>query len=61
MLVQVEAVGVTLPGLYHLRDLELPQRPGGESAGRVVAVGTGVDGLVVGQRVVGLAMSGAIA
>lgn len=61
VLLQVEAVGVTLPGLFHLRDLELPQRPGGELAGRVVAVGDGVEGFPVGQRVAGLTMTGAMA
>ncbi|MFF0267875.1 zinc-binding alcohol dehydrogenase family protein [Kribbella sp. NPDC004536] len=61
VLLEVDAVGVTLPGLFHLRDLELPQRPGGELAGRVVAVGDGVEGFAVGQRVAGLTMSGAMA
>jgi NADPH2:quinone reductase len=61
VLIQVEAAGVTLPGLRHLRDLPLPQRPGGELAGRVVSVGSGVDGFTAGQRVAGLTMTGAMA
>ncbi|HWD81265.1 MAG TPA: zinc-binding dehydrogenase [Kribbella sp.] len=61
VLLQIEAVGVTLPGLLHLRDLDLPQRPGGELAGRVVAVGDGVEGFAEGQRVAGLTMTGAMA
>jgi NADPH2:quinone reductase len=61
VLVEVEAVGVTLPGLMHLRDLPLPQRPGGELAGRIVALGPDVAGFTVGQRVTGLTMNGAMA
>jgi NADPH:quinone reductase-like Zn-dependent oxidoreductase len=59
--VAVEAAGVTLPGLFHLRDAPLPQRPGGEFAGRVVALGDEVSGFAVGQSVAGVAMSGVLA
>jgi NADPH:quinone reductase-like Zn-dependent oxidoreductase len=60
-LVQVEAVGVTLPGLFHLADAKLPARPGGEIAGRVSAIGAEVTRFSVGQAVAGLTMFGAMA
>jgi NADPH2:quinone reductase len=56
ILVEVGAIGVTLPVVRK------PQgTPGGEVAGRVVAVGPGVTTAQVGQHVTGLAFTGAYA
>lgn len=67
LLVEVGAVGVTLPivrlthGSPDGGGVALPHAPGGEIAGRVVATGPGVSGWEVGQRVAGLAFTGAYA
>ena len=66
LLVEVGAVGVTLPVVRLTRGapgggVPLPYAPGGEVAGRVVATGPGVSGWEVGQRVAGLAFTGAYA
>jgi NADPH2:quinone reductase len=59
VVIDVEAVGLSFPdvlqcrGEYQVRP-PLPFSPGGETAGRVAAVGDGVTELEVGQRVVGL-------
>ena len=64
VLVDVDAVGLAFPdvlqcrGEYQVKP-PLPFTPGGETAGRVVALGDGVEGLQVGQRVV--AMGGGLA
>lgn len=67
LLVQVGAAGVTLPIVRLTRGspdgggVPLPHAPGGEVAGRVVATGPGVAGWRAGQRVAGLAFTGAYA
>jgi NADPH2:quinone reductase len=63
LLVEVCAAGVTLPVVRLTRggDVPLPHAPGGEVAGRVVATGPGVAGWRAGQRVAGLAFTGAYA
>ncbi|MCP2259988.1 NADPH:quinone reductase [Streptoalloteichus tenebrarius] len=61
VLVRIEAVGVTLPLLGHLRaaSTPVPSCPGGEISGEVVAVGEDVHDLAVGQRVAGVVFDGA--
>lgn len=49
-----------IQGLYQFRP-ELPFSPGAEAAGVVLEVGEGVDTVGVGDRVVGVATSGALA
>ncbi len=67
VLIEVGAVGVTLPVVRLVRGnpdgggVPLPHCPGGEVAGRIAAVGAGVSGWRVGQRVAGLAFTGAYA
>jgi NADPH2:quinone reductase len=63
LLVEVQAVGVTLPVVRLTRAgrVPLPHAPGGEVAGRVVAIGPGVTGRRIGERVAGLAFTGAYA
>ena len=64
VLVEVAAVGVNFIDVYHrtgLYPLPLPLIPGAEGAGRVVAVGEGVDGALVGERVVSTNLMGAYA
>jgi NADPH:quinone reductase len=67
LLVEVGAIGVTLPVVRLTRGapggggVPLPHTPGGEVAGRVVATGPGVSGWEIGQRVAGLAFTGAYA
>jgi NADPH:quinone reductase-like Zn-dependent oxidoreductase len=67
LLIEVDAVGVTLPVVRLTRGapdgtgVPLPHTPGGEVVGRVAAVGAGVTGWRVGQRAAGLAFSGAYA
>ncbi|AHI02144.1 zinc-binding dehydrogenase [Kutzneria viridogrisea] len=62
LLVQVGMVGVTLPTVRLTHGgPELPHAPGGDVVGRVAAIGAGVEGWQVGQRVVGLAFAGAYA
>jgi NADPH:quinone reductase len=59
LLVEVEAVGLSYPdvlmcrGRYQVRT-PIPFTPGGETSGRVLAVGDGVDGFTPGDRVSGL-------
>jgi NADPH:quinone reductase len=55
VLVEVSAVGVNFIEVYHrtgLYPMPLPMIPGGEGAGRIVAVGDGVDAARIGQRIV---------
>lgn len=54
LLVQCEAIGVTLPAVRKVREGTEPGPLGGEVAGRVVALGPQVTGLAVGDRVTGL-------
>lgn len=63
LLVEVRAIGVTLPIVRLTRGggVPLPHAPGGEVTGRVVATGPGVTGWTTGQRVAGLAFTGAYA
>jgi NADPH:quinone reductase-like Zn-dependent oxidoreductase len=63
LLVEVAAIGVSLPivRLSRSAGAELPQVPGGEVVGRVAAIGPGVAGFDLGQRVAGLAFTGAYA
>ncbi|GIH17040.1 quinone oxidoreductase family protein [Rugosimonospora africana] len=71
VLIEVGAAGVTLPIVRLTRGgpdggVPLPHVPGGEVAGRIVRLGSGVPerpgtGWQVGQRVTGLAFSGAYA
>ena len=62
----VEAVGLNFPdllmvqGLYQFRP-DLPFSPGAEAAGVVLEVGEGVTAVAVGDRVMGLHLSGAMA
>ena len=63
VLIAVEACGLgfvdglLVQGKYQVKD-PLPFTPGGEMAGRVLAVGEGVAGDLVGKRVMGLAKGG---
>ena len=52
--------GLKVQGLYQTKDT-LPFTPGTEFAGLVDAVGPGVTGLAVGQAVMGMTRSGALA
>ncbi|WP_435833219.1 quinone oxidoreductase family protein [Kitasatospora purpeofusca] len=61
VLVRVEAVGVTLPTVRKLRGSGEPVPLGGEVAGAIVALGEGVTGYGVGDRVTGLCFTGAYA
>ncbi|HVV21690.1 MAG TPA: zinc-binding dehydrogenase [Pseudonocardiaceae bacterium] len=61
LLVEVAAVGVTLPVVRLVREGPLPILPGGEVAGRIVAIGPGVTGWRIGRRAAGLAFTGAYA
>ncbi|MFC0599244.1 quinone oxidoreductase family protein [Streptomyces palmae] len=56
LLVDNEAIGVTLPMVRKVRDggVPLPGVLGGEVAGRVAALGHGVTGFAVGDRVTAL-------
>ncbi|MFJ1705242.1 zinc-binding alcohol dehydrogenase family protein [Kitasatospora sp. NPDC088346] len=61
LVVRTEAAGVTLPVLKVLRghgEVPLPHTPGGDLVGRVTAVGAGVEGYRVGDRVGGVAFEG---
>ncbi len=58
LLVEVKAAAVTFPDTLMLEDryqykAKLPYVPGGEVAGVVAAVGAGVEGFAVGDRIVG--------
>jgi len=67
LIVEVQAAAVTFPDTLMLEDKyqfhpEPPYVPGGEAAGRVAAIGAGVEGWTVGDRVVGgLGTTGAYA
>jgi NADPH2:quinone reductase len=57
VLIDVDAVGLAFPDVLQCRGIyqvKTPPRftPGGETAGRVAALGDGVDGMTVGDRVV---------
>ncbi|MFJ9175225.1 zinc-binding alcohol dehydrogenase family protein [Streptomyces sp. NPDC102360] len=54
LLVRAEAVGVTLPVVRKVREAREPIALGGEIAGEVVALGAGVTGYAIGDRVTGL-------
>ncbi|MFJ3199768.1 zinc-binding alcohol dehydrogenase family protein [Streptomyces sp. NPDC086989] len=54
LLVRAEAIGVTLPVVRKLREAAEPVALGGEVAGTVAALGEGVTGFAVGERVTGL-------
>ncbi|MFE3444514.1 zinc-binding alcohol dehydrogenase family protein [Nocardia sp. NPDC059180] len=56
LLVRVEAIGVTLPGVRKVREQREPIPLGGEIAGEVVAVGEGVDSYAPGYRVTGVVL-----
>ena len=66
VLVGVEAIGLNFPdlltiqGLYQYRPT-LPFVPGAEAAGRVLALGEGVDHVAIGDRVIGSNLHGAMA
>ena len=59
LLIEVDAVGLAFPdvlqcrGEYQVKP-SLPFIPGGETAGRVIAVGEGVEDFRVGQKVISL-------
>ncbi|MEU5048799.1 zinc-binding dehydrogenase [Streptomyces sp. NPDC021096] len=63
LLLRTEAIGVTLPVVRKVREggLPLPASIGGEVAGEIVAVGPGVTGFAVGERVTGLCFGDAYA
>lgn len=66
VVVDVDAAGLNFPdtliieGKYQFKP-DLPFTPGGEAAGTVAAVGEGVDGVSVGDRVIALSSHGAFA
>lgn len=66
LLIDVKAAGLNFPdilitqGKYQFKP-ELPFTPGGEGAGVVAAVGDGVDGVTVGDRVIFNHLTGAFA
>ncbi|MFN8199483.1 MAG: quinone oxidoreductase [Nakamurella multipartita] len=62
--VQVAAAGVNFIDIYHRQGvypMDLPFVPGREGAGRVIAVGDGVDGVSIGDRVAWLMVPGSYA
>jgi NADPH2:quinone reductase len=66
VVIRVHAAGVNFPDTLIIRDLyqlkpPRPFSPGGEVAGVIEAVGEGVDGLVVGDRVLGMSGFGGFA
>ena len=64
VLVRVEATGINFIEIYQRSGqypLPMPMTPGAEAAGVVVAVGEGVTGLVVGDRVASVNFAGAYA
>ncbi|MEV4824334.1 zinc-binding dehydrogenase [Micromonospora sp. NPDC049274] len=65
LLIRVEAIGVTLPGVRKVRGEgdrgPLPATLGGEVAGVVIAVGPQVGGFAIGDRVTALAFADAYA
>jgi NADPH:quinone reductase-like Zn-dependent oxidoreductase len=56
LVVRAEAIGVTLPAVRKVREAREPAPLGGEVAGEVVALGVGVDGFALGDRVIGLCL-----
>ncbi|MBF2755425.1 MAG: NADPH:quinone oxidoreductase family protein [Gammaproteobacteria bacterium AqS3] len=66
VVVNVKAVGINFPdvliiqGLYQFKP-DFPFAPGGEISGEVAALGEGVDGVQVGQRVMALVGNGGLA
>jgi NADPH:quinone reductase len=63
-LVRLSAIGVNYVDTYHRGGLyprPLPFVPGAEGAGEVVAVGDGVSGVAVGERVAAVDLAGAYA
>ncbi len=61
VLVRVEAAGVNFVDTYHrggLYPVQLPLTPGSEGAGTVAALGEGVTGLAVGDRVASVNLAG---
>jgi NADPH:quinone reductase len=66
VLVRVRACGVNFPDTLIIRDMyqvrpQRPFAPGGEIAGDVLAIGEGVQGFSVGDRVLGLPGNGGFA
>ncbi|MFJ6795059.1 zinc-binding alcohol dehydrogenase family protein [Streptomyces sp. NPDC091268] len=61
VLVRVEAVGVTLPGVRKAREAGEPVPLGGEVAGQIAATGPGAGRFAVGDRVTGLCFADAYA
>lgn len=66
LLVRVHAAGVNFPDTLIIRDLyqmkpPRPFAPGGEIAGEVIAVGDGVSGYAVGDRILALTGHGGFA
>ena len=61
VLVQVEAIGVTLPVVRKVWEGGEPGPLGGEVAGSILAVGEGVTGFAPGERVTGLCFGHAYA
>lgn len=57
LLVRNEAIGITLPVVRKVREGKEPAPLGGEVAGFVTAVGEGVSGYAVGDRVTGICFS----
>lgn len=61
-LVKLEAIGLNFIDIYRREGaykVPLPHIPGTEAAGRVVALGEGVEGISVGDRVAGVAFKDA--
>src|SRR5438309_608227 len=64
MRIHVEAAGVNFIDVYHRKGLypvERPYTPGGEAAGVVHEIGTGVTGFSIGDPVVSMHVKGAYA
>jgi NADPH2:quinone reductase len=64
--IAVRAAGVNFPDALIIRNMyqrqpALPFAPGGEAAGTIDAIGAGVTGRSIGDRVAGYALSGAFA
>ncbi|MFI0815328.1 zinc-binding alcohol dehydrogenase family protein [Streptomyces sp. NPDC021098] len=59
LLIRTEAIGVALPGVRRVRDTgtPLPGVLGGDVAGRVAALGDGVTGFAVGDRVAAISFA----
>jgi len=66
LLVRIRAAGLNFPDTLMIRDMyqmkpPRPFAPGGEIAGDVIAVGEGVEGFVVGDRILALTRHGGFA